>query len=237
MAEFLTTRGISYRLEQLIDQANTQLTFISPYLKVPVTLLERMKAAERRGVLIQMVYGKKDLKNQERDKLRALKKVAIRYSEHLHAKCYANESAIIIGSMNLYDYSEFNNLEMGVLLTAGDGDVFVKAREEVRRVLESSVHEQPPSVVREVLATLLQRPKVTNRSPSIRTGSCIRCKSSIPYRPQAPLCDSCFKSWVAWSNEDYPERNCHRCGKVADVSKARPLCYSCFREEPFSAVG
>lgn len=236
MAEFLTTRGISYQLELLIDQAVAQITLISPYLKIPSGLLDRLKAAERRGVQIRLVYGKRELKDAEWDRLLGLKKLTVSFAEHLHAKCYANERTVIISSMNLYDFSERMNVEMGVLLTAGDGEAFRKAQEEVGRVVDASVREHPMGGVRATLTSFFQRATLSPQSgnPRKRSGYCIRCESEIPYRPQSPLCEVCYQSWAAWRNEDYPERNCHRCGKSADVSKAKPLCYACFRAEPFT---
>jgi len=41
--------------------------------------------------------------------------VQIRYEKRLHAKYYANESSAILTSMNLYSYSQDNNIEFGVL--------------------------------------------------------------------------------------------------------------------------
>ncbi|MBK8874376.1 MAG: hypothetical protein IPN13_10820 [Bacteroidetes bacterium] len=40
--------------------------------------------------------------------------IEIRYSERLHAKFYQNDSEYIITSLNLYDYSLANNIEVGV---------------------------------------------------------------------------------------------------------------------------
>lgn len=228
MAEFLTTRGISYRLQLVIDQAVSQLTLISPFLRIPVTLLDRIKAAEEKGVHINVVYGKDELKEPERDKLCTLQSLRIRYSEHLHAKCYANEGAVIICSMNLYDYSESNNIEMGVLLTPADGDAFLNAQDEVRRLLSTSVPEKPTTSVR------FNSTSVRNKPANARSGYCVRCRFKIPYRPQSPLCNSCYQSWATWENDAYPEKNCHRCGQGAEVTKARPLCYNCFRAEPFT---
>jgi RNA polymerase-binding transcription factor DksA len=41
--------------------------------------------------------------------------IQIRYEKRLHAKYYASESAAILTSMNLYSYSQDNNIEAGVL--------------------------------------------------------------------------------------------------------------------------
>src|SRR5665647_763422 len=41
--------------------------------------------------------------------------IEIRYEKRLHAKYYANENSAILTSMNLYNYSQDNNIEAGVL--------------------------------------------------------------------------------------------------------------------------
>ncbi len=41
--------------------------------------------------------------------------IQIRYERRLHAKYYSNESSAILTSMNLYTYSQDNNIEAGVL--------------------------------------------------------------------------------------------------------------------------
>ena len=61
MAEFLTTQGTSYHIENIIKNAKNKLVLISPYLKLSKTFFERLKDADRRGVKITLVYGKKDL--------------------------------------------------------------------------------------------------------------------------------------------------------------------------------
>ncbi len=44
--------------------------------------------------------------------------IQIRYERRLHAKYYANESSAILTSMNLYNYSQDNNIEAGVMTKA-----------------------------------------------------------------------------------------------------------------------
>lgn len=40
--------------------------------------------------------------------------IEIKYNTRLHAKYYANESTALLSSMNLYDYSQNNNIEFGI---------------------------------------------------------------------------------------------------------------------------
>lgn len=244
MAEFCTTRGTASHLEQIIEDAERQLTLISPYLQIPDGLFFRMKAADARGVATKLVFRTDQLKPAERDKLTQLKRLSLFSLNNLHAKCYANERSVLISSMNLYAHSEQNNWEMGVLLTDADGDVVRKARAEIETIVREAT-EVPLRGLRALLTNAFSAPAATtsarpasrptpNRSVQTRRGHCIRCSNHIGYAPQSPLCDTCYRTWAAWGNEDYPETTCHRCAKPADVTKARPLCYSCFREAPFT---
>ena len=45
-----------------------------------------------------------------------LRFVYLFFSENLHAKCYFNDTKMIITSMNFYDFSMMNNKEMGILI-------------------------------------------------------------------------------------------------------------------------
>ena len=63
---------------------------------------------------VRIVYGKSELAPQEINWLRSLAFVRTSFCQQLHAKCYVNERAAIITSMNLYDFSQVNNNEMGI---------------------------------------------------------------------------------------------------------------------------
>lgn len=61
------------------------------------------------------------------------------FCKNLHAKCYLNEETCIITSLNLYEFSQVNNNEMGVLLTrADDATVYREAYEEALRIIRIS---------------------------------------------------------------------------------------------------
>lgn len=118
MAEFLTTNGTSYNIENIIIEAKNRLVLISPYLQLSKTFYERLKDATNRNVKVTIVYGKDELKPNEKNSLAELKNVELKYFQNLHAKCYLNESKMVITSMNMYEFSEKTNREMGVLLIA-----------------------------------------------------------------------------------------------------------------------
>ena len=139
MPQFLTTAGTSHIIEDIIIRSKSELVLITPYLKLSRTLFERLTDANHRGVRIQLVYGKSELKASERRQLDALTNIELLFLENLHAKCYFNESTLIVSSMNLYEFSEKNNREMGIVLTrSDDGDCFTDALAEAQSIINAA---------------------------------------------------------------------------------------------------
>lgn len=133
MAEFLSTRGISYNIEQLIKSASKELIIVTPYLKLSMPIYEQLKVVSD-SVRICIIYGKTDLQSNQEKLVRELN-CDILFKENLHAKCYLNEHTALICSMNLHAYSEVNNYEMGVLLDAkSDKTAFDKCRSEIELI-------------------------------------------------------------------------------------------------------
>src|SRR5437899_1829722 len=118
MAEFLTTHGTAFQIEKVIAGARKQLTLVSPLLKLSKTLAERLQDAARRGVRITIVFGKEELESEQQLLLSELAGARLYFLPNLHAKCYLNEDRMVITSMNMYEFSEKHNREMGVLLEA-----------------------------------------------------------------------------------------------------------------------
>lgn len=140
MAKFLTTVGNSYYLEQIIINSNQSLTLVAPYLKLSKNFIDRLSDADRQGVNITLIYGKIELHDDEKETLYAFSNIEIYYCEHLHAKCYYNENAMIITSMNLYEFSERNNREMGLFIQKeSDPDIFRDALKEIDSIKNSAI--------------------------------------------------------------------------------------------------
>ena len=72
---------------------------------------------KRPSVDIRIIYGKSELQPDESEWLQGLDAVKTSYRKDLHAKCYLNEDMALLTSMNLYEFSEKNNDEMGVLVS------------------------------------------------------------------------------------------------------------------------
>ena len=116
MAKYLRTSGISAGIEDLIREARERLYIISPYLKLSDNIKEHLNDKEREKAEVRIIFGKQELNPTEMSYLQNLKYVRLYFSKNLHAKCYLNERKMIITSMNLYEFSQQNNREMGILI-------------------------------------------------------------------------------------------------------------------------
>lgn len=231
MAEFLTTNGTSFYIENIIIEAQSELTLVSPYLQISKTFYERLKDASNKNVSIKIVYGKDELKPNEKNSLAELKNVELYFFENLHAKCYFNESKMVITSMNMYEFSEKNNREMGVLIERGrDGDLFDKAVAETQSIIQSAEHMPLAKTKRSFFSLKKRSEDEPIKSKKTTRGYCIRCQTRIDQNPERPYCSGCFSSWAQYGNREYAENVCHGCGEYAVTSMNKPECYSCFKQ-------
>ena len=139
MAQFLTTSATNYYLEELIKNASDRLILISPFLKLNDRIKELLEDKNRLKIDIRIVYGKSELQPEEINWLNELSFVRTSFCKNLHAKCYMNESTCIITSLNLYEFSQVNNNEMGVLVSrADDTQMYKDAYEEAQRIVRIS---------------------------------------------------------------------------------------------------
>jgi phosphatidylserine/phosphatidylglycerophosphate/cardiolipin synthase-like enzyme len=214
--QFLTTKQVSGEVERVVREAEQFITLITPYIRIPDIFVVRLKAAQDKGVKVRLVLGKVEAKPDEEDKLRYLDRTEVYFLENLHAKCYLNENRAIVTSMNLHQFSEANNREMGIaVLRREDGPVYDEVKAEADQIARDAV----------VYFRDDQRAAASGDAP----GYCVHCGRSIDFDPDKPLCRECYREWSRRSNSDYTEDYCHSCGDRARTSVRRPLCDECFR--------
>ena len=139
MAKFLNSSGTTYHLEELIKNASDRLVIISPYLKLNERIKELLEDRNRLKIDIRIVYGKNDLHPEEINWLKNLTFIRTSFCKNLHAKCYLNENECIITSLNLYEFSQVNNNEMGVLIYRNDdAKLYADTYEEAQRIIRIS---------------------------------------------------------------------------------------------------
>ncbi|NMG53288.1 phospholipase D family protein [Aromatoleum aromaticum] len=139
MAKFLNTSATNYFLEELIKNAKDRLILISPFLKLNDRMKELLADKNRLKIDVRIVYGKSELQPEEINWLKELTYIRTSFCKNLHAKCYMNEELAIITSLNLYEFSQVNNNEMGVLIRRdGDAELYKDAYEEAQRIIRIS---------------------------------------------------------------------------------------------------
>ncbi len=249
MPAALDTEGINAALVDVVEYSKEYLILISPFLKFAPKIKKLIENASERGVNIVVVYGKHELSNDEMDWLRKLKNIQISYLENLHAKYYGNEEASILCSMNLYDFSQINNDELGVFACSKereDRQLFYELLEFVDRIIDRSKieyatvrynHEIKDGMLKSkhnhsfsVLAYVVsEHPVPELQSPQhSEQAYCIRCGKQIPLEEELFFCKPCFSRWIQYRNPNYSEKFCHICGKPCNTSAYRPLCNDCY---------
>lgn len=224
MADFLETTETSHRLQQMLKNTKRQLILISPYLKLNERIKQELEDLDRDKIDIRLVYRENQLSPSEQNWLRSVPTIRTSFSQHLHAKCYVNESEAIITSMNLHEFSQVNNLEMGILVTKEqEPDLYAKVHEEAMTLVRIS---------KEVRITVAEVPKTTKaKTPRAKneSGFCIHCHATLKLNPMVPYCKECYALWKKAKDNSQTERHCHICGKANDSSINRPACYSCYK--------
>ena len=139
MAKFLNTSATNFFLEELIKNAKERLILISPYLRLNDHIKELLEDKDRLKIDVRIVYSKSDLHPEEIKWIQKLDYVRLSFCKNLHTKCYLNESECIISSLNLYEFSQVNNNEMGISVRKyEDDEVFKDAYEEAQRIIRIS---------------------------------------------------------------------------------------------------
>jgi hypothetical protein len=125
MAKFLTGNELNSELEKLFENASEQIILISPYIKLHDRYISTLRTKQDNPKLeIIIVFGKNEedisrsMKQEDFNFFKEFPNIEIRYEKRLHAKYYSNEYSAILTSMNLYNFSQDNNIEAGVLTKA-----------------------------------------------------------------------------------------------------------------------
>ena len=244
MVAFLNTSNAYAQIEQIIDKATTEVFLISPYVRFPKPLLERLKYKDGQGIKTIVVCREKDsnqdLGAQVRSDLKQLKNLELRFDDDLHAKCFFNQESMVITSLNLLESSERKNREMGVRLSLKeDSHVFKEALNEAKYIVtiakkDSTIRSIRSEFVKEA-KKVIDTPKeersrkvqIPNRAKN--KGYCIRCGERITYDVDTPYCPNCYRVWKKYKDPDYEEEYCHWCGAPnKPTSLRKPLCNSCY---------
>lgn len=239
-----------------IENAQSEVVIVSPYIEFWPHLTDAIERAKRRGVKFTLHFREDQKGKLDFSMLNQLFDSCIPVPI-LHAKLYFFDDDIIMSSMNLHQYSQQSSKEIAVRL------VDPKQKDEVRKYVRERLTTIKPVLrgtgkvktnkKRDYSNEVNQKAKIVetkknNKGASLLSkaagflkdaitdafteepGICIRCGDEIEYDPSRPLCSKCFKKWNFYGDPDYKEKNCHCCGKTAKTSMNKPLCYTCYKE-------
>jgi hypothetical protein len=264
MGKFLKGNQLNAELEKLFDDAQEFIVIVSPYIKLHARFIDSIKSKiDDDNFELIIVFGKNDddltksLSSQDFEFLKAFPNIQIRYESRLHAKYYSNETTAILSSMNLYDFSQNNNIEFGILTKTGkliSDPLDTEAYNYFDQVIENSAllfHREPnyesqmlglsskyigSDIVTDKLSQIFDKKvktKVASTKPvSSQKGFCIRTGISISFNPKRPLSDKAYKAWSQYSDENYSEKYCHFSGEKSngETSFSRPILRKNWKE-------
>ena len=254
MATFLTREGIVNHLHKIIDEADKELVLISPYIKADDETKSLLKNT-RRGTPIHVIFGKSQSERNLGNVGTSfdMPGITISFIKDLHAKCYLNEKEALVTSMNLHEYSQEHNDEMGILVSKqDDAKLYEAIYQDAKRLLRAASGESLTSRVSKPKLNEAETPKQTKpdtgafsgvlrwlddvtrpqttrdakKKPS--RGYCIRCKARVDADPERPYCTDCYRTWRRYSDPDYEDNYCHICKAEHDATMRKPLCGSCY---------
>lgn len=231
MAKFLNTTGVSYHLEELIKSTKEKLILVSPYLQFSERIKEHLTNLNVQKRDIRIIYRENKLQTDENNWLESQIGIRTSICKNLHAKCYLNENEAIVTSMNLYEFSQMNNNEMGIHITkVGDPELYNDALQEVNRLL--TISEEIRVTVKKIIA---MSPNGTeSKAPDSKqilkasksTGYCIRTGSEIPFNLEKPMSYDAYKAWnKSGANTEASEKYCHFSGEPSNgqTSVSKPI--------------
>lgn len=261
MPLILDTHETNTWIAHTFEDARKGIVIISPFLRINGRLRRTIELADANGVPTFVVYGKRDLDRGTYDWLRGLRNASIGVIANLHAKLYMNEWTAVITSMNLYEYSQVNNEELGVLIQRRfDKDAFKDVTYQALRLMEMCRKEHGRWDVgdldrpirdllgrgkdfRSAIMEDARRPRGDGEPAVVRRPSttvtvrrichCIRCGRAIPSEHPYVYCGRCMESWMAYRNLTYVEGEgrCYICGRYNRSSAVMPACPGCYRTD------
>lgn len=257
MANFLKGNDLNAAMENILRNATNELILISPFIKLHDRYRSSLLTHKENDTLsIVVVFGKNEdniARSMSVDDIyffMQFPNIEIRYEKRLHAKYFANESSAILTSMNLYSFSQDNNIEVGVLVEKTllgnnlDKDAFYYFDEVINQAelifKKSPQYENTLMGLRkkytqstieiDKLSTFFtampgNKSSVSNSEihPKKPLGYCIRTGVQIPFNKDKPLSHEAYKLWN--KNPNNSENYCHFSGEKSngETSVAKPI--------------
>jgi hypothetical protein len=224
MGTFLKTYEISTEILDIIVNSRSYCYIISPYIKIWPQLERVLEIASKSNKFITFVV-RDDIKVKELiEKLNKYYGFEVIVVKDIHIKAYFNESKGLISTMNLYDASQHNNLEIAYpvapsLLKKEIVDAYI-----LQDVSVKHYHGKFETLRQQKLETVNQTKKILEQQ-----GYCVDCKKRIepdynPWNARYIRCKDCYYACKTLSDKiNY----CHYCGENIKSDGDNPFHTEC----------
>jgi len=223
--KFLQTYELSTEIIKLISSTESYCYIVSPYIKLWPQLDRVLNIASKNNVFLTFIIRQEAKSDELVRKLNGEYGFEVFVIKDLHIKLYLNEKRCILSSMNLYDASQQNNLELGYEI--GNSLSVKKELIEEYILLDKSTqhHKGKFEHERSQLLDLVKEAKEKLQ----HNGFCVVCQGEMesdfnPFSPWKVRCRNCYDME---ENRYSAIKFCHYCGKEHEASRDKPFHYDC----------
>lgn len=237
--EFLDENKLNSKIADILADATENVYIITPYIRLHSRIHDTLiEFRDQYNIRLHIVYrsnpkGKKqNLTREDFEFLKSFNNIVIYSNDRLHAKIYANDSEVLVTSMNLYKYSHDNNIEVGMVMSKNANDEerrnYDQAIHLIQRIQNTSVkeYEQFPEITKVPKKGLLKYLTKSDIQINYKVTDHLTSKYSIPAtgnqiytRPDLPNRSNISKSGY-----------CIRTGKRIQLNHKRPFDFGAFAE-------
>jgi len=228
--EIIKTQGISNKISEIIENAEEYCFLVSPYLKIWKHLDTSFKMAVDKKIRIIFFLRENPsiYKNKNKEKIKNILNFNKDYNfdiifiKNLHAKIYLNEKEALITSMNLYDVSVYNNLEIGILIH--NKDIIKNIASNI--ILDWIYTGRNDKLTQKGNYYQLLEDKLIFE----KTRHCVHCGKYFKYiEEKIYYCEPCQEKF---QSQKLTPKNCNYCTICGEVNNNKKQShYTCYKEE------
>jgi phosphatidylserine/phosphatidylglycerophosphate/cardiolipin synthase-like enzyme len=217
---FLENQNCAEEIHRVIENANSELTIITPYIDLGPRMKGSFNVARGKGVIIKLITRwKKKLAAKDEEELAFFSELGakIMFVERLHSKLFLNENSGVLSSMNMLDGSAHHSQEIGIF--TNDTGMVTSYKGYAERLERSAMPSQYAPAKSTAKNAPSQKKKAKETAYCIRTGELIKFNIKMPYNKKS------FTSWNRFKNPEFNEQFCHFSGEKSngETSYSRPI--------------
>jgi len=240
MIRILSTDGLASEIRDIIREARKIVILISPFIDEKSDIFDYIASQKEKTYSVpifvitrtpsQIHFNVSSHKNAIK-KFCEIDNCFVHYCPDLHAKCYCNESDLVITSLNMLPSSEEKNFELGVHINRYDldGKPFSDALLKVNDLCKMSV------------PMMNQIDSSGNFTPQKMIAFCIHTGENIDF--QRSNDDGGLKKYIAYKaykkltltqqQTNYHHNYCHLCGREYNDKDTKLFPHAITLENPF----